>query len=253
MALTIARNAAHREVSGAQVKTWGTLDFDSSYAVGGESLTARDLGLYRLDRFSAEAKFGFAFEYDYTNTKLLVYTAALGPAVLTVNLTAVGNVTTGEDDLMSYSLPASTLSANGMGVRVTSWGITANNANTKTVKMYFGTAVMTQALTASIAGSWHIQGVSFRTGAATQDNSYALNQGATDIAHAEFVATTVDETAAIAIKCTGESSSATDDIIQEGQLVELIVPGGTGAVGAQVVNAQSLAGLTGVRWMAVGA
>lgn len=252
MALAITWPQQNLTVSGGRRETFGTLAFDSSYLAGGEAWTAPNFGLYTVDRLMVSPTNGYYFEVDQTNKTIKAFKAQ-STGILTVNLTAVGNVTTGEDDLMTYALPASILSANGMGVRVTAWGITANNANTKTVKAFFGaTAVLTQALTASIAGSWHIQGVTFRTGVDTQDNSYALNQGATDIAHAEFTATTIDDGAAITIKLTGESNVSTDDIIQEGLMIELIVPQGTGAVGAEVASAADLSGLTGVQWRAIG-
>lgn len=252
MALTITKGLGDREVSGNRVKTFGTVDFDSSYPNGGEVWVVADWGLYVVDHLVLEPKNGYYFEPDLTNKKIKAFKAQ-SHGVINVNLTGVGNVTTGEDDLITYALPASTLSANGMGLRITAWGSTANNANTKTVKLFFGaTAILTQALTASIAGSWRIVAEVFRTGVDTQDCIASLSQGATDIAHAEFTATTIDDGAAITIKCTGESSVDTNDLIQEGLMVELLVPQGTGAVGAEVMAAADLSGLTGVRWWAVG-
>jgi len=47
---------------------------------------------------------------------------------------AVGNITTGEDNLIIYSLPARALDKINSGVRITNWGIAASNANAKTLK-----------------------------------------------------------------------------------------------------------------------
>lgn len=251
MPLTITKALQDREVSGSRVKTWGTLDFDSSYVKDGEVWVVADFGLYVVDRLSLENKNGYEFEVDYTNKKIKAFKAQ-SHGVINVNVTAVGNVGAGTDDLITYALPANTLSANGMGVRVTAYGTTANNGNAKTVTLNFGaTAILTQALTASIAGSWRIAAEIMRTGVDTQDCIAALNQGATDIAHAEFTATTIDDGAAITIKCTGAATD-NNDIVQEGLLIELLVPQGTGAVGAEVMDAADLSGLTGVRWIAVG-
>lgn len=140
-----------------------------------------------------------------------------------VNTTAVGNVGTGEDDLITYTLPANALSANGKGVRITAWGTGANNVNAKTLKVYFGTQViLTFALTVSQANNWRVMGSVWRTGASTQDWQASLIQAGTASAvDAENGTATQTDTATIAIKCTGEAT-ADNDIVQEGMHVEFI-------------------------------
>lgn len=51
----------------------GVIAFDSSYPTGGEALTAATLGLSTVLYFQAQAKGGFVFEYDYSNSKLKVF------------------------------------------------------------------------------------------------------------------------------------------------------------------------------------
>lgn len=164
-------------------------------------------------------------------TKLSGFLDALGasPAVpilvgvLNVTTTNVGNVTTGTDDLMSYTVPANTLSTNGQLLRVTAWGSTANNAAAKTVTMECGTQqIMTQALTANLAGTWRIVAYVVRTGVATQDIFAELLQLTTIVHKQTATAGTQDETAAITIKCTGTATS-TDDIVQDGLIVEALL------------------------------
>lgn len=141
---------------------------------------------------------------------------------LTVNTTQVGNVGAGEDDLITYSLPANTLNANGRGVRITAWGTTANNGDSKTVKLYFGSAILTTALTVSQVSTWRIVAEVFRVSSNNQDYVAQLNQGgATTIVDIEESAITETDSSAITIKCTGTATS-NDDIIQKGLLVELI-------------------------------
>ena len=139
-----------------------------------------------------------------------------------VNTTAVGNVTTGEDDLITYTLPASAFSAAGKGVQITAWGTSANNANAKTLKLYFGTsAILTNALTVSIAGVWRIEANVFSTGVDAQDYvAQLVTTGTAGVALNDIEAgsLTQDDGATIAIKCTGDAT-ATNDIVQEGQLV----------------------------------
>lgn len=155
------------------------------------------------------------------------------PSVANVNTTAVGNVgASGPDDLITYSLPANALSANGKGVRVKCWGTTANNANAKTVQFVFGTVTFAKQLTASVAGRWEFEALVFRTGSSTQDIWVeATNYGGTTVSStdgatvqnlATFTTGTETDTGIITIKCQSTVSTANDDIVQEGMLVEFI-------------------------------
>src|SRR5262245_47114153 len=86
-----------------------------------------------------------------------------------INHTGVGNVGAGEDDLMTYTLPANSLFA-GKGVRVLAWGTGANNNNAKTLKFYFGTvALVNTALTNNQSDRWFIQAIIIATGTDAQD------------------------------------------------------------------------------------
>jgi len=142
-----------------------------------------------------------------------------------VNTTAVGNVGAGTDDLITYTLPANSLSANGKGVRITAWGTTANNANSKTLTLNFGsTAILTNSLTTSIAGVWRIEAEVFRTGASTQDySSQLVTTGTAGVAlnDLEIGTSAQTDSSNITIKCTGAATSD-NDIVQEGMLVEMI-------------------------------
>lgn len=147
-----------------------------------------------------------------------------------VTTTAVGNVGSGTDNLMTYSLPAATLSAAGKGVRITAWGTTANNANPKTVTLAFGaTTLITTALTVSQAGVWRIVSEVFSTGTDAQQYVAQLNQGgATTLVDVEQGTAAIDDGAAITIKCTGTVTDGggginNDDIVQEGMIVEHIL------------------------------
>ena len=146
---------------------------------------------------------------------------AKAPGTANVNTTAVGNVGIGTDDLMTYSLPANSLSANGKGVRITVWGTAANNANAKTVTVAFGaTTLVSTALTASQADVWWAEAIVIRTGAATQEAFAELTQGGT-VTLSDVEQSNPAETlsGAVTIKCTG-TATANDDIVQEGMVVE---------------------------------
>jgi len=144
--------------------------------------------------------------------------------LLDIDTTAVGNVDGGEDDLITYVMPADVFNAaGGRAIKVRAWGITAANASNKTIKLYFGTA---QAITSSAAAAndkdWMIEMMVARTGTSTQDViGYGnFNEASLAIAHTE---PTENETATITIKATGESAgAATDDIVCHGMMVELL-------------------------------
>ena len=155
-------------------------------------------------------------------TNPLVTGFSTTPRVLDVNVTAVGNVGSGTDNLITYAIPANTFSANGKTVRVKAWGTTANNGNAKTLTFVVGSqTVVSTALTTSIVGQWEIECLIVRTGASTQDIRARTLQGATAIIDAELTAGTQTDTAAITIKCTGTATD-NDDIVQEGMITELL-------------------------------
>ena len=143
-------------------------------------------------------------------------------SVANINTTAVGNVGAGEDDLITYSLPANRLSANGKGVLIRVWGTTANNANTKTLKLYFGSAVLLSfALVASIAGTWVIDATVVRSGSNTQEAVADLVS--VGVAGAAVTAVTVSsptqtDSNANTIKCTA-TATTDNDVIQKGATV----------------------------------
>jgi hypothetical protein len=136
-----------------------------------------------------------------------------------VTTTAVGNVGTGEDDLISRTLAANTLDINGKGVRITAWGSKGNTANAKTLKLYFGTtAILTHSLGTSALGNWKIEALVFRTSSNAQD--YIADLTGTDTDQERGVMTETD-TAAITVKCTGEATD-NNDINHEGLLIEVL-------------------------------
>jgi hypothetical protein len=166
----------------------------------------------------------------FTGTPLETMGTGSGTAPLIgkahLNTTAVGNVGTGTDDLMTYSLPADSLSTIGKGIRVTAWGKTANNANAKTLIILFGAGGSTQSLTVNQLSTWFVQMLVFATGVNTQDKVIYLTEttgtlsttnksGATNPGSSEVTS------GAITVKLQGQAT-ADNDIVQEGMLVEYI-------------------------------
>ena len=152
-------------------------------------------------------------------------TASLG-GTLNVNTTAVGNVGTGTDDLMTYSLPANSLTTTGRGVKVRFIGTTAANTNSKTIQLKFGaTTIGTLVTTNSSSRHWVGELIAVRTGANTQRVTGWIQNGLSSGVAEKFEANSASgaetETGAVTIKATGDATSD-NDITQTLMVVEYL-------------------------------
>lgn len=153
--------------------------------------------------------------------QLVTWPAAFdGDAIsLDTNTTAASNVSTTETDLMTYSLPAGALAVNGQKVRVTGWGTYAANGNTKTVRLRFGSTIISTRAGTGNNVAWWIQAIVVRTGDATQVASgIQLEVGNAGQPTSTSPAETLSS--AVTIKLTGQSATASDDITARGFMVE---------------------------------
>lgn len=89
MAATVARITEPRNVGGGVVETLHTVTLDSSYATGGEAVTANNLGLGTVLHASVGCNAGYVGEYDISNAKLKAYWvhASLGAPMAEVDTT----------------------------------------------------------------------------------------------------------------------------------------------------------------------
>ncbi len=141
-----------------------------------------------------------------------------------VNTTAVGtDANTAEKDLITYSLPANSFSADGRGVKITAWGSVATNGNTKTIRLKFGATIIRQIGPSGMNGlDWRIDGLVIRTGATTQD---AMATEFLDVSAQDTTISTPAETlsGAVVIKITGQNGTASaNDILAKGILIEYL-------------------------------
>jgi hypothetical protein len=130
---------------------------------------------------------------------------------LTTDVTVAGNIGVGEDNLFLYTVPANTLTVNGELIEFTVYGATTNNANVKTLRVYFGaTLIGSFALTINSAALWKLSGVIIRTGAATQlGRSEAIHTfTAPPIVSSGTPAETLS--GAVVLKVTGEATANND-------------------------------------------
>ncbi len=137
--------------------------------------------------------------------------------------TSVSSSGTGEDTLMTVTIPAGALRVNG-GVRITAAGTKTNLNGNKTLKMYFGTKSWTFGTATNDANDWRCEAMVFNAGATnTQRVTWIGSHDSTLIPPLSgYETATEDTTADVIIKCTGECANASDTITQTMLIVELI-------------------------------
>jgi hypothetical protein len=128
-----------------------------------------------------------------------------------------------DETLLSYTIPANTLSANYKGVSIEAWGAAAGNGNNKTVKIIVGgTTVISSGVIALNNQAWLVRGTYLRTGAATEDSA-GVYQNSTPTTVGPTRATGTDATtAAIVARVTATCPTANADILAHGMVVKLI-------------------------------
>lgn len=154
---------------------------------------------------------GSAYEWRQTPLLLPGESNSSPVSILNINTTIVGNIGTGEDDLMTYTLPGGTLSANGDALEIVAFGPMTALTVTKKIKLYFGSTAISLLNASTNAVSWHFRGKIIRTGASTQNIMGVFSIPGTFL----HISGTASETLAnnVTIKFTGEST--TTDYIQQ--------------------------------------
>ena len=140
--------------------------------------------------------------------------------VLHKDQTDVGNVGTGDDDLVSYTIPANTLSADGQSISAHYQGIFVNSTSTKRLRVYLdGTAIFDSGdLTISASSAWVMNVHCQRSSSTVARCGVALNtSGASLGSYATSTDVTVANwTASRILKNTGETAgvgTANNDVV----------------------------------------
>lgn len=168
------------------------------------------------------------------NWRVVSFTRAQPRGVLSVNTTPSSTPTstsgsTSESSMMTYALPASAMAANGYGIRVSAWGVTAATTTTKEIKAYFGGTVLFD--TGSILlnnHAWKFNSTIIRTSSSAQvANTVVYGSSATILPSIVSLSTPAEAlstgSTAITIKITGIcTSTGAAEITQGGMTVELI-------------------------------
>lgn len=112
MALTVTLSGDWLSSIGNKRAVSGTITFDSSYDSGGESLTAANIGLGRIERIEFnQGEDGYVFEYDYSASKVIVYT----PSQPTFTVASSGAIGTNMEIGLSADSAAATVEG-GTGI-----------------------------------------------------------------------------------------------------------------------------------------
>lgn len=183
--------------------------------------TAVGSGTKRL----ADFQVGSTSRFNVSNTGLvslrggLSTTLAKGGGTVSSNTTTVGNVGAGEDDLMSYSVPANMLGTDQDSIGFKASGTIANNANAKRIRVKFGSTTILDTGAAGIPVSsaidWVIEGKVIRTGSATQKCMVTMyTDNSTFASYADYSTASETLSGAVTLKLTGDATSD-NDIVQE--------------------------------------
>lgn len=146
---------------------------------------------------------------------------ARAPGLLNAQSSAAGaaNTDTLEDVLFTFPLPANTLQAPNQVLTIEAWGHFATTANNKTVKLYFGSEVITSGTLTDSNKNWHCKLTVIRAAANTQQVLGTMVHDTANIT--DYAAAGAEtETAAITIKLTGQSGTAANDILCYGFTVK---------------------------------
>ena len=125
----------------------------------------------------------------------------------------------------TYTLPASSLAANGESVRVKAWGTCAANTNNKRVRLYFGgTAIYDSGAVAVNNKSWSVEALITRVSSGNQRCLISGSFNAAPISTSVVTDLTKTDTATQIIKTTmlNDSADAAGDLTAEGFIVEFL-------------------------------
>jgi hypothetical protein len=183
-------------------------------SVGADSALIRvnsiTLGIKSDSLYSADSSILITKNHDTNNRR---YNFISGIRTLSSQYTNVGNVGTGEDDLMSYVVPASTLIANGDRLEIDAEYTFAANANSKTIKFKFGANSIDYASGVTSSGGGLSVHITFiRTGTNTQRVTIVFRpaSGTFDTRTLDYALTSASS---LTIKTTG-TATADNDIVQ---------------------------------------
>lgn len=152
-------------------------------------------------------------------------TGYIGAPLAFINATQAANSGTGETDLHTFTIPALHFDANKRAVMFSGRGSFAANANTKTLRVKWGTAaaiVLNPVTTAPNGVRFSFDILLVRTGVDTQDIYIQNLVGLTALDLDSKTAQAVDDGVAQILKITGQSAVGSNDILLDYSMVEYL-------------------------------
>jgi hypothetical protein len=142
---------------------------------------------------------------------------------LTAQLTTTGTpANTTEATLQTFTLPANTLDAVGRGLRIRAWGSFGANANSKTIRLYFGAKIYDSTALSQNGTGWILEAEVYKTSINTQTTWGTILAGFSNPG-AEIGAQNQTDTGPIVIKVTGQNGTANaNDIVCNGMSILMI-------------------------------
>lgn len=131
--------------------------------------------------------------------------------VLFSTYTHTGNITTGDDTLATFTIAAGTM-APKQCIRFEAWGVTANNANVKTLRFKLGaTTFASRIMTPSVASNWLVHGTIKNVSTSNEECVTHFQDGA--IAEVDLIAITENANTDLAFVVTGEGTASSDIVL----------------------------------------
>ena len=149
---------------------------------------------------------------------------------LVADVAEVGNVGSGEDNLITYTLPANTLNESGDSLEIEAGFTFAVNANSKTIKLYLGsTDLLGLSGAAQSGGSYHVRAVVVRdisniAKVSVIGGTYGGTGTPLGNIPGNVFNHTADMTTALTIKGTGTATSDNDVVLQYLRVRKLQAP-----------------------------
>ncbi len=141
----------------------------------------------------------------------------IGYTPFTKSNASVSSSGAGEDTLSSTTITAGYLGTTG-GVKIKAAGTKTGEAGNKTIKLHFGASSWTVCAAANNTNDWRVEAEICNTAAGAQRISWVGWDGATPLQGYETAS--IDTTAAVTLKLTGECADAGDTVTQTMWLVE---------------------------------
>lgn len=146
-----------------------------------------------------------------------------GVTVLATQSSTVGNgADVTEDVLFSALIPANTLISSGKIAKLRCWGQTANNGNSKTLKLKFGADTYTAFSGVVTAQSWYAEYTLMHKTAISTQNRVGRSEFGSTQATTVVGVIALPETSDIIVQITGQTNVATaNDVTVEGAILDV--------------------------------